>query len=350
MDTATETRWISCPRCSRRSRAGQTFCELCGERVREEAPAPEPRGRKLHCNGCGATVFIPETERTAACAFCGEPYVAAGELAPDRHPPEFVLPFSIARREAESAFRSWLGRGGWLTPGDLALKSAVSKLEGVYVPFWAFSMRSHSAWEARIGEHWWEMVTETYTAMENGKSVLKTRTKRVQRTEWYPLAGRFHQFHSGCLVSASRGLEQTLAEQVFPFPVTGSSRYAPRFLSGWLCEEYTVERDEALAIAERKLRKEEIDDIAAFLPGDTHDSLAAETRFEDASEDLVLLPFWVFAYAYRGKTYRFLVNGATGRVHGEKPWSGRRLAAGILIVIAVILIVVLIATFLANAA
>jgi hypothetical protein len=350
MDAALETRWISCAKCSRRSRPGQAFCELCGERVRDPSAEAEPRGRTLHCNGCGATVFIPETERTAACAFCGEPYVAAGETAPHRSPPEFVLPFSVSRKEAEAAFRSWLRERGWLTPGDLALKSAISKLEGVYVPFWSFSMRSDSDWQARIGEHWWETVTETYMATENGKSVMKTRTKRVQHTEWYPLAGRFHQFHSGCLVTASRGLKQALAEQVFPFPVADSSRYAPRFLSGWLCEEYTVERDEALVIAEKRFREKERDDIGEYLPGDTHADLEVETRFGDVAEDLVLLPFWIFAYAYGGKTYRFLANGATGRVHGERPWSGRRLILWILLLLAVVGILVLLGALLAHAA
>ena len=35
----------------------------------------------------------------------------------------------------------------------------------------------------------------------------------------------------------------------------------------------------------------------------------------------VLLPVWVAAYIFRGKTWRFLVNGQTGEVQGEAPLS-----------------------------
>jgi hypothetical protein len=282
-------------------------------------------------------VLVPENERTATCAFCGTPYVARGESAAGRRTPEFVLPFAVGRREAEVAFRSWLGRSGWLVPGDLSLRGKVAALRGVYIPFWSFSMRSESEWSARIGEHWYETVTETYTTTVNGKTVTRTRTRRVQHTEWYPLSGRFHQFHSHYLVSASKGLPQDFADAILPFPVSEVTRYAPHFLSGWLCEEYSMERDVAAALSARKFEEKERADIAAHLPGDCHDDLAVSTRFFDATEDLILLPIWIFAYAYGGKTYRFALNGATGKAHGLKPVSAARVAllvAAILIIVA----------------
>lgn len=327
---AADTSWVSCPRCSRRARAGQPFCELCGTRLRAEAAttrqAPAPARESLRCAACGAVVLVPPGQRTARCSFCGDPYVAGSESSAERMAPEFVLPFAVSRREAEAAFREWMGRSGWLAPGDLARRVTLSELRGVYVPFWSFSMRSDSEWGARIGEYWWETITETYTAMENGKSVTRTRTRRVRHTEWYPLSGRFHDFHSHYLVSASRGLAQADADAVRPFPVNEMTIYAPHYLSGWLCEEYVVERDEAARISEREFRERERSSIAAFLPGDCHDDLDVRTTFSDVTEDLILLPFWLFAYAYRGRAYRFILNGATGKRHGKKPISGARIA------------------------
>ena len=57
----------------------------------------------------------------------------------------------------------------------------------------------------------------------------------------------------------------------------------------------------------------------------------------------MLLPVWVAAYRYRGRTFRFVVNGQTGQAHGERPWSlakivlavaGAIVAAGLLALIA----------------
>lgn len=45
----------------------------------------------------------------------------------------------------------------------------------------------------------------------------------------------------------------------------------------------------------------------------------------------ILLPVWLAAYKYRGKTYRFVVNGQTGRVQGERPWSAWKIAGAILL-------------------
>ncbi|MBI4604005.1 MAG: zinc ribbon domain-containing protein [Planctomycetes bacterium] len=335
--SATATRWLSCPRCSRRARAGQPFCDLCGQALLAEgAEQPTASRRTQACRGCGATVTVPEGERTAACAFCGTSYVAGREGAGGRPEPELVLPFSLGRREAEAAFAAWLGKAGWFVPGDLGLQSRLSSLRGVYVPFWSFSMRSESRWSARIGEHWWETVTETYTTTEHGKTVTRTRTRRVQHTEWYPLSGRFHQFHSHYLVSASRGLPQEVADRVGPFPLSEATRYAPRFLAGWLCEEAAVSREEAAEVSAREFERRERDDIARFLPGDTQADLAVETELHDVTEDLLLLPLWIFAYSYRGRAFRYVLNGATGKAHGEKPVSWGRVAAFVLVVILVL--------------
>lgn len=326
-----EAGWVSCPRCSRRARRGQVYCELCGERLHAPAAAvPAAARRGLRCEGCGAAVAVPEGERTTVCPFCGVSQVALGETAPDRFAPEFVLPFSVGRKEAEAKFNSWLGRSGFFTPGDFRHAGKLAALRGVYIPFWSFSMRSESDWQARIGEYWWETVVETYTTVVGGKTVTKTRTRRIQHTEWYPLAGRFHQFHSYYLISGSRGLPQDIVEPIWPFPVEEVVRYAPHFLAGWLCEEYSVDREQAARISEREFREREARDIAAFLPGDCHADLQTATTFHDQSEDLILVPIWVFAYAYRARTYRFLVNGATGKCDGKKPFSTARLLSVIL--------------------
>jgi hypothetical protein len=45
----------------------------------------------------------------------------------------------------------------------------------------------------------------------------------------------------------------------------------------------------------------------------------------------VLLPVWLAAYKYRGKSYRFVVNGRTGAVQGERPWSAWKIAFAVIL-------------------
>ena len=44
----------------------------------------------------------------------------------------------------------------------------------------------------------------------------------------------------------------------------------------------------------------------------------------------ILLPVWMAAYNYNGRSYRFVVNGQTGRVQGERPWSAWKIAFAVI--------------------
>jgi hypothetical protein len=43
------------------------------------------------------------------------------------------------------------------------------------------------------------------------------------------------------------------------------------------------------------------------------------------------------AYKYNGKSYRFLVNGQTGEVQGERPWSVWKIAFAVILVAILVL-------------
>jgi hypothetical protein len=130
--------------------------------------------------------------------------------------------------------------------------------------------------------------------------------------------------------------------RIQPFNLPALKRYEPYFLAGWLAEEYSVARDEALAVCEQEFQRQERSNIAAFLPGDTHRGLSVETRFSHANSDLCLLPVYVLSYRYRDKLYRFLINGQTGKLAGDKPVSGQRIGLAVGVVIALIALLVLI--------
>ncbi len=198
-------------------------------------------------------------------------------------------------------------------------------------------MLAESRWEASIGEHWYR--TETYTTTRNGKTV--TRTRRVQETEWWPLEGNHHQYHSGYLVSGSGGLPQSQAERMKPFRLEGLHRYQPFYLAGWLSEEYSVTRDAALQQCEPEFQHRENSSIGVFLPGDTHRQVRVNTTFSHVNSDLILLPVYLLSYQYRGKLYRFMINGQTGKCAGDKPTSRAKVALAVVAGVVVAAVVAL---------
>ncbi|MBI3097351.1 MAG: zinc ribbon domain-containing protein [Planctomycetes bacterium] len=338
-EAAVDRRARCCPACHAPMEPGASFCTTCGNRLgKDEEFGEDIVQTGFKCDRCGAAVQVEAGQRAYQCAFCDSTYVVEFKPEGTRQRPEFVVPFAITKEEALKRFKTWVGTG-WFTPKNLVQIARAGELKGVYLPFWSFSARAESEWSARIGEHWYETVTETYTTRDSqGRTVTKTRTKRVQHTEWYGLSGRWHGFQHHYLVSASKGLSQEWVEEIVPFDLLRMSRFRPYILAGWASEEYVMEREEARNLSLQRYDGQVKRKVAGFLPGDTHTGLTVHTQFFDVTSDLILLPIWIAAYQYNGKTFRFVLNGQTGSVTGDKPTSWIKVT---LTVVAVVIVIVL---------
>lgn len=353
---------VPCPACGCPIESDDRFCPACGT-ANESFMGPalnativdaqtvaddEEQVQKKHfrCENCGSEISADLDQRSYTCPFCDSTYVV--EFSPDlsnRQRPEFIIGFGITNEAALEKFHHWLNDNAWFRPGDLKQATIADKLKGVYLPFWSFSMLAESEWQSDIGEYWYR--TETYTTTDSkGKTV--TRTRQVRETEWWPLGGRFHRYHSGYMVSGSKRISQQEADSIKPFQLPSLKRYEPYYLAGWLSEEYSVERAEALAICHAEFDRRQKQEISAFLPGDTHRSLRLRTQFSGEQSDLCLLPVYLMTYRYQDKLYRFMVNGQTGRVAGEKPYSAKRIGSAIGAGIAVVALIVILLIWLAS--
>lgn len=343
-------RGTPCEACGCPVEAGDRFCPACGCPIPKAAggtaDVAAPAQTFFRCQNCGSEMTADLQQRSYICPFCDSTYVA--EFSPEesgRQRPEFVIGFAVTPEQARDKFYQWIRQNSWFRPGDLRAAQIVERQKGIYLPFWTFSMLARSQWQAMVGEYWYR--TETYTQRDS-KGNLVTKTRQVRETEWWPLSGRHHRYHSGYLVSASRGLPQREADCVMPFQLPAMKRFQPYFLAGWLCEEYSVAREEALELCKQEFLRREQAAVAAFLPGDTHHSLDVQTQFSHVSSDLCLLPIYLLTYRYQDRLYRFLVNGQTGKVAGKKPVSWRRILAAIGVAAGLLLVLILLLMWLGR--
>jgi hypothetical protein len=65
--------------------------------------------------------------------------------------------------------------------------------------------------------------------------------------------------------------------------------------------------------------------------GDEQRVNSVDTKYSDETFKHILLPIWMAAYKYNNKTYRFVVNGQTGKVQGERPYSAWKIAFAVLL-------------------
>jgi len=138
------------------------------------------------------------------------------------------------------------------------------------------------------------------------------------------------RFFEDVLVLAARSLPKKEADRLGPGDLSAMKPYQSAYLAGFRAEAYTVPLDEGFAEARKRMDEVILRDIRIDIGGDKQRGTDVDTDDSSTTFKHDLLPVWMAAYKYRGRTFRFIVNGRTGAVQGERPWSRWKIAFAIL--------------------
>jgi predicted RNA-binding Zn-ribbon protein involved in translation (DUF1610 family) len=290
----------------------------------------------VKCTTCGAETTLAPNVTADRCPFCGAAIVAEGS-SKKLIRPKAVLPFFITREQAGGKFREWIA-SRWFAPGELKRRAESAQIAGVYLPCWTYDAHTTSDYTGERGEDYWD--TETYTSFENGKSV--TRTRQVQKTRWWPASGTVEEPFDDVLVLASRSLPANLVEALEPWDLKSFVPYRDEYLSGFVAESYQIALPEGFEIAKGIMADAIRQTVAQDIGGDHQRIHSVDTRYFDVTFKHALLPVWISAYRFAGRTFRFMVNARTGEVQGERPYSWIKITLAVLTGILAILIILLI--------
>ena len=273
--------------------------------------------RVVSCNTCGAQVEFEANVHSAECPFCASPVVT--DTGANRHiKPHALLPFNLSEQDAQARMRKWL-KGLWFAPSALSKYArSTGRLNGLYVPYWAFDVATQSRYTGQRGTHY-------YVTVGTGKN-----RRRERRTRWRNVSGQVQRHFLDLLVMASRALPRANIRRLEPWTMADLQPYSADYLSGFRAEAYTVELPEGFEIAKERMDEQIRADICRNIGGDDQRITTVNTEYSDERFKHLLLPIWMAAYRYRGKSYRFIVNGQTGRVQGERPWSWAKIAGAVL--------------------
>jgi len=292
--------------------------------LKEQLPAAEViEARSVQCPNCAASFEFDADIHAAQCPFCATPVVTDTGII-RQIKPKGLLPFSIDQRSAKGALGDWLG-ALWFAPNGVRQYARKGrKLQGIYVPYWTYDADTKSRYSGQRGTVYYE----TRTVQRDGKSV----RQRVQKIRWRSVTGRVARFFDDVLVLASSSLPKRFTDALGPWDLSELEPYHPEYLAGFRAEGYTVELEqgfsEARAIMDRTIAR----DVKFNIGGDRQRISNVDTEIKDVTFKHILLPVWLAAYKYRGKTYRFVINGRTGRVQGQRPYSAIKIAMAIIVV------------------
>jgi predicted RNA-binding Zn-ribbon protein involved in translation (DUF1610 family) len=333
VEFAPGTTVLKCPYCG-----AETPLTPTGARVREHSvaefagPLRKPVATiapySFTCRGCGA---VTQSDKISdRCQFCGAPLVAdatSGEMIA----PEAVVPFGLDRGALREALRKWAS-SRWFAPNGLKKVTEAESSHSTYLPHWTYDASTRSEYSGQRGEHYY--VTETYT--ENGE----TRTRQVQRTRWYPVRGVVARDFDDVLVTGTTRVAPKHLDRLEPWPLPEAQPYRPEFLAGHETLRYDVEPETGLGTAKSRMAGVIEDDCRHDIGGDEQQVTSVDTEYRDIMFKLLLLPVWIACYLHAGKTYNILVNGRTGEVAGERPYSVPKIVAAVLAALVVIAAIV----------
>lgn len=324
---------FKCPKCGASTRfdvaAGGVACEYCGYAAEVDAQevgrkaaeyeftltnllhAQQGWGvvrRELHCENCGADLAIPEGSVTSTCPFCASNKVNVRTATDDELRPRFLVPFTVDEQHARTHVREWLGQG-WLYPKELQSLAMIHRIPGIYLPFWTFDAHVISDWKAEVGR------LKSKTRYDSQSKSWKTHT----RVEWRWQNGQATTIIDDMLVNGSSHINQTILNRLFPFDLNQLVAYSPDYLAGWQSHAYDVSLIDAWEYGKKAIRQRARNDCHAQISSSRVRNFQMTADFTNESWRYILLPIYLSAYVYEGKTYQLMVNGQTGMVAGQKP-------------------------------
>ncbi|MCS7032728.1 MAG: hypothetical protein NZ561_01895 [Phycisphaerae bacterium] len=282
----------------------------------------------VRCDGCGAEQTFQPGITAAECAFCGKSIVAHA-VSRRLIKPQSLLPFRITRQQASDLFVRWI-HSLWFAPNALKRRARQQRIFGSYVPAWTFDSRTSTPYRGKRGEIYYE--TERYTVFINGRP--ETRTRQVQKIRWYPASGTIHHFFNDVLVLATTSLPPGYGEELEPWDLPQLVPFDERYLSGFVAEAYNVDLPvgwgKATQLMDSQIRRM----ILADIGGDRQQIDWYQTHHSDMTFKHILLPVWISAYTFHERVYQFLVNGQSGEVQGERPYSAVKIGLLVLTILA----------------
>lgn len=277
----------------------------------------------VKCNNCGASTTLKPNITSDNCAFCASPLVIQGGTTSTLIKPKYVLPFKIDDKDAHQIFVKWI-HGLWFAPNDLKKYASVNeKLKGLYMPYWTYDAHSTTTYEGERGEYYYE---------GSGKN-------RTRKTRWYTASGTVKNSFDDVCVLASHSLPDHVTRSLEPWDLHNLVPYNEGYISGFQTECYQTEVEKGFEVAKGVMEDAIKITIRNHIGGDDQRINRMHVVHRDIKFKHILLPLWISAYQYNKKVYRFIINGRTGEVQGQRPYSAIKIALAVIATLSIIALI-----------
>ena len=336
--------FLTCPYCGHKEAVAQSEADVTEQSFEQQLriqPADmttlAANALEVQCQSCGAKSIFTPPEVAGRCEFCGAQIVAQPTSADPILTPGAVLPFHITQPQASQELRHWLS-SRWFAPNGLKQFAQPDAIHGIYIPFWTYDTCTTTHYTGQRGEYYYE--TEYYTERDSdGREV--QRTRQVRHTCWYGASGTVLGAFDDILIAATLSLPPNRLADLEPWDLEQLKPYNPAFLSGFKAQRYQVDLAEGFERAKEVMLPVIESDVRADIGGDEQRIESLDTQYRETTFKHLLLPVYAGAYRFNNKLFQIVVNGRTGEIQGDRPYSVWKIALLVVAVLLLTLILVL---------
>lgn len=261
-------------------------------------------GSLTQCGNCGAPITVQPYTSADRCVHCGTPIVF-DERVEGCFRPNLILPFKINKDMAVEALNKEFKKRTF-TPATFLSEKSLNNMKGIYVPFWLYDYQAH------------------YDFRGQGTKVRTWVSGNTQYTEtsYYDVIRQMDADFDKVPVDASIEMNDGEMDLMEPYTYQELEGFNPKYMSGFFGEVYNQGADELEERAKIKARSASEELMQQSITGySSVKPIHRNLTFNRNGLNYALMPVWVYQYDYRGETYRFHVNGQTGKVVGKTPVS-----------------------------
>ncbi len=287
----------------------------------------------LHCKNCGANQHVEEHYKSLHCVYCSMPLIVEDTYKDEWIIPGAVLPFQLTQKKAHQIFKKWV-KGLWFAPNKLKRATLdPQNTKGLYAPYWTFDAQLFATYTGQKGVYYY--VTNTVGTGKNRRTVTERKTR------WYPASGTIKGFVDDTLTKASKQKTGLIPFKIARWNLNLLKPFDSGYLSGFVTEKYTIPLKSGHSEAQKEARNIADQWVRRDIGGDTQRVSSLNMKLSEETFKHILLPVYISAYMFKEKRYNFFVNGQTGKLSGQRPYSFWKIFFFVLFIISVIAILFL---------
>ena len=265
----------------------------------------EMKGMKIYsCESCGGEIIVDETASSTCCPYCGNNILVSKQLSGDLKP-NIVIPFKKDKDNVMDSLKNFFKKKP-LLPGAFTKENVIEEIKPLYVPFWLFDadVEGKVRFKGEITHSWSDSDYD------------------YEETKYYSLVRGGNIAFDRVPVDGSLKMDDKLMESIEPYDSSEAVEFNAGYLAGYAADRYDVSKDETFGRATERCRQGTIQAFRNDINGFSNVSVAdSNLQLSNTKTTYALYPVWILNTKWKNKSFRFAVNGQTGKVAGNLPVS-----------------------------